>query len=85
MYKPHPADLLEPVRNLWFTGKMLDAYHMDLETDYGNRKRWLLNRLVLGSGVVGLDVKPGPSPGADRGEGGPGHRLDGPRDHRAHA
>lgn len=57
------AELLEPVRNRWFTGKMLDAFHMELETDYGDRKRWLLNRLVLGSGVAqGLDVLPGPDP-----------------------
>ena len=52
------ADVRTPVRNRWFYGKLLDAYHMELETDYGSRKRWLLNRLVLGSGVaIGLDVK----------------------------
>jgi hypothetical protein len=37
---------------------MLDAHHMNMETDYGSHKRWMLNRLVLGSGVViGLDVE----------------------------
>ena len=36
---------------------------MQLETGYFNHKRWLINRLVLGSGVVaGLDVRPGPQP-----------------------
>jgi hypothetical protein len=45
------------VRNRWFTGKLLDAYHMQLESDSVMHKRWLLNRLVLGSGVaLGLDV-----------------------------
>ena len=54
------ADLRTPVRNHYFRGKLLDAYHMQLETDYVNKKRWLMNRLVLGSGVaLGLDVKRG--------------------------
>lgn len=48
-------------RNRYFEGKLLTAYHFDLETNYHNSKRWLVNRLVLGYGVVcGLDVKPGP-------------------------
>ena len=60
--RPRP-DIRTPARNRWFFNKLLDAYHMQLETDYFNHKRWLLNRLVLGSGVVaGLDVLPGPHP-----------------------
>ena len=45
-------------RNRYYYGKMLDAYHFDLETAYHNQKRWLINRAVLGYGVVcGLDIK----------------------------
>ena len=59
----HRTDLKTPVRNRYFYGKLLDAYHFDLETSYLNHKRWLLNRLVSGFGVVcGLDVAPGPGP-----------------------
>lgn len=44
-------------RNIFYYGKLMDAYHFALETDYLNAKRWLLNRLVGGTGVVcGLDV-----------------------------
>jgi len=51
------AALATPVRNRYFYGKLLDAFHFDLEQSYMNRKRWLINRLVLGSGVVvGLRV-----------------------------
>ena len=36
---------------------MLDAHHLELEQRYGNTKRWLINRLSLGSGILcGLDV-----------------------------
>ncbi len=46
-------------RNRYFYGKMLDEFHFRLETDYHNGKRWLINRAVLGYGVVcGLDVIP---------------------------
>jgi len=46
-----------PVRNRYYYGKLLDAYHLELEQSYGIRKRWLLNRLSLGCGVLcGLDV-----------------------------
>jgi len=49
--------LARPQRNRYFYGKLLDAYHFELETDYMNAKRHLLNRLVTGYGVVcGLDV-----------------------------
>lgn len=53
-----PSDLKTPVRNLFFWGKLLDVYHLELEQEYFNSKRWLLNRLVTGPGVVcGLDVQ----------------------------
>lgn len=49
--------LQKPVRNRYFHGKKLDVRHFELEQDYLNNKRWLLNRLVSGFGVVcGLDV-----------------------------
>ena len=55
------TDLQTAVRNRYFYGKLLDVYHFELETNYLNDKRWLLNRLVFGHGVVcGLDVKCGP-------------------------
>lgn len=48
------------VRNRYFYGKLLDVLHFDLEQNYFNTKRWLLNRLVVGYGVVcGLDVQVG--------------------------
>ena len=47
------------VRNRYFYGKLLDVHHFELEQDYLNGKRWLLNRLVSGYGVIcGLDVQP---------------------------
>jgi hypothetical protein len=47
-------------RNKFFYGKLMDAYHFELETKYLNAKRWLLNGFVSGTGVVcGLDVKEG--------------------------
>jgi hypothetical protein len=50
-----------PVRNRYFYGKLLDVFHFDMEQTYMNEKRWLLNRLVAGYGVVcGLNVKLGP-------------------------
>jgi hypothetical protein len=59
----HPRDLVAPERNHYFFGKLLDVYHFELETGYLNGKRWLLNRLVAGYGVVcGLDVRPADDP-----------------------
>jgi hypothetical protein len=50
-------DQCTPVRNRYFYGKMLDVFHFELEQNYFNTKRWLLNRLVTGYGVVcGLNV-----------------------------
>ena len=54
----HGTGLRTPERNRYFYGKLLDAYHFDLETGYFNGKRRLLNRLVSGYGVLcGLDVQ----------------------------
>lgn len=51
------CELMEPVRNRYFHGKMMDVYNFELETDYFINMRRLLNRLVSGYGVVcGLDV-----------------------------
>src|SRR5215470_10474610 len=53
-----PADLKTPVRNRYFYGKLLDVAHLEMEQEYFNSKRGLLNRLVTGAGVVcGLDVE----------------------------
>jgi hypothetical protein len=50
------------VRNRYFYGKLLDVFHFELEQDYLNGKRWLLNRLISGYGVLcGLDVRPAPT------------------------
>jgi hypothetical protein len=46
-------------RNRYFHGKLLDVFHFELEQNYLNGKRWLLNRLISGYGVLcGLDVQP---------------------------
>src|SRR5687768_8823546 len=55
------TDLQTPQRNAYRFGMLLDVFHFQRETNYSNSKRWLINRLVLGYGVVcGLDVKVGP-------------------------
>jgi hypothetical protein len=60
-HPPAARALRSPVRNRYFYGKLLDVYHFQLETDYMNAKRRLLNRLVSGYGVIcGLDVRCGP-------------------------
>ena len=46
--------LSTPARNNYFYGKLLDVRHFTLEQSYFNAKRWLMNRLTLGSGVVWL-------------------------------
>jgi hypothetical protein len=52
--------LKQPERNRFFHGKMMGVADFERETGYHNAKRYLINRLVLGYGVVcGLDVKPG--------------------------
>ncbi|MGH9326226.1 MAG: hypothetical protein ACRD2B_05995 [Terriglobia bacterium] len=51
------VDVCPPVRNRFFYGKLLDVYHFELEQNYFNSKRWMLNRLVSGYGVIcGLNV-----------------------------
>ncbi|MGE0441815.1 MAG: hypothetical protein AB7S39_15105 [Gemmatimonadales bacterium] len=68
--------LSTPVRNRYYFGKLLDAWHLELEQAYGNHKRWLVNRLSLGTGVLcGLEV----TASADHSEVrvGPGVAIDG--------
>ncbi len=46
-----------PRRNNYFYGKLLDEKSLTMEQRYFNRKRWMMNRLGLGSGVLcGLNV-----------------------------
>lgn len=55
--------LATPQRNRFFHGKMMDVYHFELETAYGIGMRRILNRMVIGRGVVcGLDVVRGDDP-----------------------
>jgi hypothetical protein len=55
-----PGSLHEPKRNKYFYGKLLDVAHLQMEQCYGIEKRWLLNRLALGPGVLcGLGVTAG--------------------------
>jgi hypothetical protein len=50
--------LRTPVRNAYYYGQLLGVANLELETDYAIGYRRLLNRLVLGWGVVcGLDVE----------------------------
>src|SRR5918994_2703315 len=52
------AGLQAPIRNRYFYGQLLGVYNFELETNYAIRQRRLLNRLVLGYGVVcGLNVE----------------------------
>lgn len=49
--------LTAPARNNYFYGKMLDVDHFQMEQRYFNRKRWLVNQLGMGAGVLcGLDL-----------------------------
>jgi hypothetical protein len=59
-HRTQRVDLKTLVRNRYFYGKLLDVFHFELEQNYFNAKRWLLNRLVSGFGVIcGLDVQLG--------------------------
>lgn len=50
--------LRTPVRNSYFYGQLLGVANLELETDYAIGQRRLLNRLVLGWGVIcGLGVE----------------------------
>jgi hypothetical protein len=52
------TDIQTFVRNRYFYGKLMDVFHFETEQSYFNEKRWLLNRLVSGYGVIcGLNVR----------------------------
>src|SRR5689334_21361389 len=52
--------LAAPERNRFFYGKLMDQAAFDRDQAYFNRKRWLLNRLLYGRGVLcGLQVEAG--------------------------
>jgi hypothetical protein len=56
-----PLTLAAPARNHYFYGKLLDEQSFRLEQRYVNAKRWLLNRLAGGGGVLcglGLTATP---------------------------
>jgi hypothetical protein len=54
-----PTALAAPERNRYYYGKLLDVSHFQMEQQYLNGKRWLLNRLLDSPGVVaGLGVVP---------------------------
>ena len=63
----NPADgsglpgLVPARRNRYYYGKLMDVLHFSMEQHYGLAKQRLLNRAVLGPGVVrGLGVQPDP-------------------------
>jgi len=57
--------LAAPERVNFFYGLLLDEARLKKETSYQNQKRWMLNRLVLGTGVIcGLDVAVDPQSSA---------------------
>jgi hypothetical protein len=63
MSAPHALDrwlhdLPEPVKNRFFYGMLLNEHTLFRDQDYFEAKRWLLNRLTLGPGILaGLDYK----------------------------
>lgn len=58
-HQTKPAEFSTPARNHYYYGKLLDVFHFELETEYMNAKRQLLNRVLVGWGVAcGLDVVP---------------------------
>src|SRR5262245_17127605 len=49
--------LTAPRRNFYYYGKLLDVPHFQMEQGYENLKRWRLNHLSLGEGVLcGLGI-----------------------------
>ena len=55
------ADVKEMCRNRYVYGKLLDVHHFELEQNYFNAKRFLINRTIVGYGVVcGLNVEARP-------------------------
>lgn len=56
-YSPALGKLDAPKRNHYYFSKMMDVLQFETEQSYVNDKRWLLNRLSLGTGVLcGLGV-----------------------------
>jgi hypothetical protein len=56
------VEMCPPIRNRYFYGKLLDVVHFEREQHYFNYKRWMLNRVVTGWGVVcgmGVQIVPG--------------------------
>lgn len=57
--KNRTGELATLERNNYFYGKLLDESSLRMEQGYFNDKRWMMNRLGLGNGVVcGLQVNP---------------------------
>ena len=58
--QPHQCDVCKVPyfeRNNYFHGKLLSPRDLKAEQDYFNEKRWLINRMILGWGIVcGLEV-----------------------------
>jgi len=62
----NPKKLHEFVKNRYFYGKLMTVRDFDLEQGYFNEKRWLINRLMFGTGVAfGLNVTKHPDPESD--------------------
>lgn len=62
----NPGKLHEFVKNRYFYGKLMTVRDFDLEQSYFNEKRWLINRLMFGVGVVfGLNVAKHPDAESD--------------------
>jgi hypothetical protein len=47
-----PGVLTAPRRNNYYFSKLMDVVHFQLEQNYGNGMRRMLNRLSLGEGVL---------------------------------
>ncbi len=53
------SEVHTPRRNNYYYGKLMDVLHFQMEQRYEMSKRWLLNRTVLGAGVLcGLELRP---------------------------
>ena len=72
------AGLTPARRNRYYYGKLMDVLHFSMEQQYVLAKEWLLNRAVIGPGVVcGLDVKAVSGPSGAGIVIGPGLAFDG--------
>lgn len=70
--------LRAPIRTRYFPGRLLSAEDFQREQDYAIEKRRLLNRVVLGVGVVcGLDARIAPGSDGARLSVSPGLAIDG--------